>query len=173
MAIRAVRPMRRRSCMHRAANRLPALGRGPPVRCQLMVSARAFRLPASLAAIAVVAAIAGCASAPSGGVPRRATGTGSQVQSYVQPLPPPPPTKSWTAAAVVLGFLHASASYAFDPAAAEQYLAPQLRKTWQRRTRGPVAVVGTPTSAREPYNKPQGPAGAPVEIVKLSGQLLD
>jgi hypothetical protein len=129
----------------------------------------------TLAAIAVVTVVAGCANAPSGGPPRRATGIGSQVQAYVQPLPPPPPTKAWHAPDVVLGFLHASASYAFDPAAAEQYLVPALRKSWHPAG-GPVAVVGNPKLAGEPpYNKPQqegtGP-GTPQEIVTLKGQRL-
>jgi hypothetical protein len=143
-----------------------------------MASGRAVRLPATLAAIAVIAAVAGCANAPSGGPPRRATGTGTQVQAYVQPLPPPPPTsaKKWTPQAVVLGFLHASASYAFDPAAAEQYLVPNLRKSWDPAI-GPVAVVASsPRVNSGPlYNKPQfeGTAsGTPFENVTLRGQRL-
>jgi hypothetical protein len=75
----------------------------------------------------------------------------------------------------VTGFLHASASYAFDPAAAEQYLVPTLRKKWDPAS-GPVAVVGSPTFATpQPYDKPQfeGTApGTPLDTVKLTGQRL-
>src|SRR5215469_8987068 len=149
--------------------------RRPPMRWRLVASCRALRLPVTLAAIAAVTAVAGCANAPSGGPPRRATGTGSQVQAYVQPLPPPPPTGSWSPIEVVQGFVHASASYAFDPAAAEQYLVPRLRKSW-RPANGPVAVVGAPNLGHSPpYNKPQqegtGP-GTQFERVTLKGQRL-
>jgi len=148
------------------------------MRWRLVASLRYARLPVTLAAITFAAALAGCASAPSGGPPRRATGTGSQVQAFLQPLPPPPPTSgpNWGPKQVVLGFLHASASYAFDPAAAEQYLAPELRKTWRPANR-PVAVVGAPTGfSAERYNKAVqtegSAAAAPREIVKFTGQHL-
>lgn len=135
-----------------------------------MASYRVARLPVALAAIAVISAVAGCASAPSGGPPRRATGSGNQVQEYVQPLPPPPPTKTWAPTDVILGFLHASASYAFDPAAAEQYLVPDLRKSWQPAN-DPVAVVGTPSFLNvQPYNKAQFEGTR--ETVTLTGQRL-
>jgi hypothetical protein len=134
------------------------------------------RLPVELAAVVVAIAIAGCATAPSGGPPRRATGDGSQVQAYVQPLPPPKPSdaKQWEPTAVVLGFLHASASYAFDPAAAEQYLVPALRKTWQPGN-GPVAVVGAPTGFTAVRYRPQIPPPPPsqqLETVTFTGQRL-
>jgi hypothetical protein len=132
------------------------------------------RLPLELAAIVVAVGVAGCATAPSGGPPRRATGGGNQVQAYVQPLPPPRPAASWLPTAVVLGFLHASASYAFDPAAAEQYLVPSLRKSWQPG-HGPVAVVGAPTGLVVVPHRPQIPSPAPgeqFETVRLTGQRL-
>jgi two-component system sensor histidine kinase MtrB len=135
-----------------------------------------MRLVVTVAAIAVAAAVAGCATAPSGGPPRRAAGGSSQVQAYVQPLPPPGPTsaKAWGPAQVVLGFLHASASYAFDPAAAKRYLAPALRKKWDPSA-GPVAVVGPPTVSTLPYKAQiprSAPAGQQLEIVKFTGQRL-
>ncbi len=140
-----------------------------------MASARRVRLPVVLAALAVAAASAGCATAPSGGLPRRATGSGNQAQAYVQPLPPPPPTSSWPPADVVLGFLHASASYAFDPAAAERYLAPALRKRWHPAS-GPVAVVGLPDVGPPAPYKPQiqgeTTPGQLLESVEVSGQRL-
>jgi hypothetical protein len=142
-----------------------------------MASTRRFRLPAELAAIAVSLAVAGCATAPSGGPPRRATGGGSQAQAYVQPLPPPGPTsaKQWGPKNVVIGFLHASASYAFDPAAAEQFLAPSLRRSWQPSS-GPVAVVGLPRDITAVKYRPQIPRptlpGQELEAVKFTGQRL-
>lgn len=138
-----------------------------------MASGRRVLLPATLAAMAAVA-VAGCATAPSGGPPRRAAGGSSQVQAYVQPLPPPGPTSYWTPEEVVLGFLHASASYAFDPAAAERYLAPSLRTKWQPG-KGPVAVVGGQPRFIEVGNPAQIPASAPaqqLQIIKVTGQGL-
>ncbi|HTA04215.1 MAG TPA: LpqB family beta-propeller domain-containing protein [Streptosporangiaceae bacterium] len=139
-----------------------------------MANALRRRTPLVLAAAAVAVAVAGCATAPSGGPPRRATGEGTQVQAYVQPLPPPGPTSSWEPAAVVLGFLHASASYAFDPAAAERYLVPSLRKKW-RPGSGPVVVVGgKPRFSAVPY-RAQIPGPGPaqqLQTVKVTGQGL-
>ena len=139
-----------------------------------MASTLRRRMPLLLAAVGVVVAVAGCATAPSGGPPRRATGEGSQVKAYVQPLPPPGPTSSWTPANVVLGFLHASASYAFDPAAAERYLVPSLRKKW-RPGRGPVAVVGgQPRISAVPF-RAQIPGPGPaqqLQTVRVTGQGL-
>jgi Lipoprotein LpqB beta-propeller domain/Sporulation and spore germination len=65
---------------------------------------------------------------------------GNDVQAYVRPLPPPPPSSGLYKSAydTVLGFLSASATYAYDPAAARQFLAPAQRKTWRP---GPVTVV--------------------------------
>jgi len=149
-----------------------------PRQARLLRSAQPLRLPVTLTATALALAVSSCASAPSGGPPRRATGTGSQVQTYVQPLPPPPPTaaKSWGPTEVVLGFLHASASYAFDPAAAGRYLSPELRKSW-RPASGPVAVVGAPTGISAARYYPSHLVGAPApgtesETVKFTGQRL-
>ena len=142
-----------------------------------MASVRWFRMPMVLAASAIVVAVAGCATAPSGGPPRRAAGGGSQVQAYVQPLPPPAPTsaKAWSPTAVVLGFLHASASYAVDSAAAKRYLVPSLRKSWHPDN-GPVAVVGNnPIGISSVPYLPQIPgtkAGEQLETVKYTGQRL-
>jgi Lipoprotein LpqB beta-propeller domain len=133
-------------------------------------------LSVELAAVVVAIGVAGCATAPSGGPPRRATGGGSQVQAYVQPLPPPGPTdqKQWGPTAVVLGFLHASASYVFDAAAAEQYLVPALRKSWHPGT-GPVAVLGAPTGLTAVPYRPHIPQPLPaqqLETVRFTGQRL-
>jgi len=74
---------------------------------------------------------------------------------------------------VVLGFLHASASYAFDPAAARQYLAPELRRSWHPGHG--VAVVGAPSVSPVPNSNPKENLGsgqsAQVEV-HLTGQQL-
>lgn len=130
-------------------------------------------VPLALAAVAITVAVTGCATAPSGGPPRSAPGGSNQVQAYVQQLPAPGPTSKWTPTEVVLGFLHAGASYVFDPAAAEQYLVPATRKQWQPGL-GPVAVVGAPTGFTTlPYH-PQilGPVQAAQVEVQFTGQHL-
>ena len=77
---------------------------------------------------------------PSTNAPRQVLTGGNDVQAYVRPLPPPPPSSGLYTSAydTVLGFLSASATYAYDPAAARQFLAPAQRKTWRP---GPVTVV--------------------------------
>jgi hypothetical protein len=142
-----------------------------------VASSRRFRVAIAATAVVVGVVVAGCATAPSGGPPRRAAGGSNQVQAYVLPLPPPGPTnaKAWGPREVVLGFLHASASYAFDPVASERYLAPALRKTWDPGD-GPVAVVGSqPVLTTIPYKAQiPGPTlpGQQLEIVKFTGQRL-
>jgi hypothetical protein len=127
----------------------------------------------TLALAAVAAAATGCATAPSGGPPRSAPGGNSQVQAYVQPLPPPGPTSSWKPQEVVTGFLHASASYAFDPAAARQYLVPEQRRSWHPG-RGVVVVAGAPSVTQLPYLPKLNPGGPPVHriVVQFTGQQL-
>lgn len=148
--------------------------RAPRWRPVARLVRKSVRLPVTLALAAVAASVAGCATAPSGGPPRSAPGGNSQVQAYVQPLPPPGPTSLWTPEEVVRGFLHASASYAFDPAAARQYLVPEQRQKWHPG-RGPVAVVGSPTVTQLRYfPKPslgtdQSAAAAPEWLVKVTG----
>jgi hypothetical protein len=133
---------------------------------------RRARLSASLALLVIAVAVAGCATAPSSGPPRQAPGGSNQVQAYVQELPAPGPTSKWTPRDVVLGFLHASASYAFDAAAAKQYLVPDLRTHWHPGQE-PVAVVGAPSVSLVP-GKPQPLLGQaePEERVQFTGQYL-
>ena len=132
-----------------------------------------MRLGVVLAAMTAAAAAAGCATVPSGGAPQKVKGEGSQVQAYVRPLPPPPPGSNWTAQEVVLGFLHASASYSVDPAAARAYLVRSLRKTWRP---GSVTVVAPPTGSD--FTKPipaqasTGHGAAQLIQVTLSGQRI-
>jgi hypothetical protein len=134
---------------------------------------RRIGLPVPLALLVAALALAGCATAPSGGPPRQAPGGSNQVQAYVQQLPAPGPTSRWSPQDVVLGFLHASASYAFDPAAAKQYLAPQLRTQWHPG-RGPVAVVGKISAVETGPYRPQilSPTQPAEKIVQFTGQHL-
>ena len=127
-------------------------------------------LPAALAA-SVVTVLAGCATVPSGGVPQQVATGGSQVQAYEEPLPPPGPNAYKNPSQVVLGFLHASASYAVDPGAARQFLTPALRAKWHP---GPVTVVSAthngPTVQPNPRLEPTGTVGK--AIVTFTGERL-
>src|SRR5258708_22435752 len=105
--------------------------RGRPARSRTLVV---------LVATALGGAIAGCAAVPTGGAPQKVTGGTAQPQAYALPMPPPAPQSSWSEDDVVLGFLHASASFADNWAAARQYLSRALRKSW---TPGAVTVVGS------------------------------
>lgn len=108
-----------------------------PVRIPVRIPVR-MRVTAGLAATAVVVVVAGCATVPSGSAPQLVQTGGDQVQPYALQLPPPGPKAYHKPRDVVLGFLHASASYAFDPAAARQFLLPTLQASWHP---GPVTVV--------------------------------
>ena len=134
---------------------------------------RRARLSVSLALLVVAVAVTGCATAPSSGPPRQAPGGSSQVQAYVQELPAPGPTSKWSATDVVLGFLHASASYAFDLAAAKQFLAPQLRSQWHPGQE-PVAVISGASSLSEvSYKQGHITGQAPtVDKVQFTGEYL-
>ncbi len=99
-------------------------------------------LPVTSVAGILVAVVAGCATLPSENAPREVLTGPNAVQAYVRPLPPAPPDSHLykTATEAVQGFLSASASYAYDPGAARQFLSPQLRKRWHP---GPVTVVSS------------------------------
>jgi hypothetical protein len=72
----------------------------------------------------------------------------------------------------VLGFLHASASYSVDPAAARAYLVRPLRKSWRP---GAVTVVAPPTASDFTHPiRPQvtgNKAAAPIQV-KFTGQRI-
>lgn len=142
----------------------PQIRVGIPVRVRLM---------AGLAATAVVAGVSGCATLPSGGATQQVNTYSNQVQAYVQPLPGPGPAVYHSPREVVLGFLHASASFAFDPDAARQFLLPALRATWHP---GPVTVVSSvhlkPTSAPDHSQFDASSAAGPYESVAVTGQRL-
>jgi hypothetical protein len=135
--------------------------------------AACIRVTVGVAATAVAGVVAGCATVPSGGVPQQVKTGGNEVQAYVESLPPPGPGAYSQPREVVLGFLHASASYAFDPDAARQFLLPALRTKWHP---GPVTVVSSVSSPRTTV-QPHSPldassAAGPTVAVRLTGQQL-
>ena len=147
------------------------------------VSLRPRRLRSHSAAVLAAATVlgasgilAGCATGPAGDRLQSVT-TGGHLQEYVLPLPPPPPKAgpSNNPSQVVLGFLAASASYAFDPSAARQFLAPELRRKWSP---GPVTVISSLAGAKpllrpaplQQLNAAAGPNS--VETVQFSAEQL-
>ncbi len=145
---------------------------GPVTRRRRPRAARTRTL-AVLAAGALASAVAGCAAVPSGGAPQKVTGGSGQPLAYALPMPPPRPQEDWSVYDVVLGFLHASASFAGNWAAARQYLAQPLRYTW---TPGAVTVVAPPSPGSFKPGKPQeatGPGGpTQTATVTFTGQRL-
>ncbi|MGO8960840.1 MAG: LpqB family beta-propeller domain-containing protein [Streptosporangiaceae bacterium] len=129
------------------------------------------RTLAVLLAFGLVASMAGCAAVPTGGTPQKVTGGSGQPQAYALPMPPPPPKVGWTEDDVVLGFLHASASFAANWAAARQYLANPLRQTWTPET---VTVVGSLGKPAVSYAPAAPVPGGPTEVANVSftGQRL-
>lgn len=134
------------------------------------------KLPAMLrpAAAAVAAAVlaGGCATVPTVGRPEPVTGASGQVQQFVQPIAPAP-RPGWSPKAIVQGFLAASASITNEhTAAAKQFLAPQLRRSF--KPSWAVTVVG---SLSPPVQGKAGPrnqdgASTETETVTLTGQQL-
>jgi Lipoprotein LpqB beta-propeller domain/Sporulation and spore germination len=126
-------------------------------------------------AVAVAAALAGavtsCAAVPTGGAPQKVTGGSGQPQAYALPMPPPAPQADWSKDDVVLGFLHASASFAANWAAARTYLTPRLRARWKP---GAVTVVAPPSPAsfKAFPHQESGPGGPTQAVVTFSGQRL-
>jgi Lipoprotein LpqB beta-propeller domain/Sporulation and spore germination len=134
------------------------------------------RVMAGLAAGIVAVVVTGCAAVPSDGVPQQVNTGGGQVQAYVEQLPPPGPGAYRYPREVVLGFLHASASYAFDPTAARQFLLPPLRKSWHP-VPGPVTVVSSIASTPTATERVRSPldassAGGQSVSVEFKGQRL-
>lgn len=103
-----------------------------------------------MALLAVATLAAGCATVPSGGVPQPVPPGGGPAEAYVQPRPGPGPSADWTPRQVVVGFLHASASYVPEPQAARHFLSPSLSRTWNP---GPVTVVSSLSNPKTlPYH---------------------
>jgi hypothetical protein len=136
---------------------------------------RTWLLPGFAAAL-VVAAVTGCATAPSGGGVTDVTGRGSQVQAYTIPLPPPKPTKQWQATYVVQAFIQASATYDLDRAAARQYLTSAVQGSWNPLSvtvvRNPVPVQFSSTSAKPKLSHTLGQPVDDVTEVTFTGDTL-
>jgi Lipoprotein LpqB beta-propeller domain len=88
------------------------------------VASGRFLLWTAAAGASCLTVLAGCAAVPISGVAQPMPVSSGEAQQFVQPLPPPGPTAKSPGPDVVNGFLHASASFAVDPAAARAYLAP-------------------------------------------------
>src|SRR5271165_2866441 len=131
------------------------------------------RTLAVLLAAALAGAVAGCAAVPTGGAPQKVTGGSGQPQAYALPMPPPAPQSSWSAGDVVLGFLHASASFAANWAGARQYLAKPLKQTWTPAASA-VTVVGSLGNPVASYPLAATGQGGATQIAKVSvtGQRL-
>jgi Lipoprotein LpqB beta-propeller domain/Sporulation and spore germination len=124
-------------------------------------------LPLAPLAAVVVALGTGCATAPVGGFAHTLTGSSGQAQvAVVQPVPGPGPLPHWSAKEVVLGFLHASASFATDPSAARAYLAPGV--AWNPP--GTVTVVNSDPSVGNPTYLHV--AGQTMQRVTVTGQAI-
>lgn len=142
-----------------------------PVRIAVRTKVR-IRATVGLAATAAV--VAGCTTVPSGGAPQLVKIGGNQVQAYEQQLPPPGPQAYHNDPdKVVLAFLHACASYAFDQAAVTQFLVPALRAKWHP---GPVTVlssiVNAPTPKAPVHSQQNASSAAGQASVELTGQRL-
>ncbi len=125
-----------------------------------------------LLAAMLAASVAGCATVPTGGTPQKVTGGGGQPQAYPVPMPPPAPRNTWTEDDVVLGFLHASASFAGNWAAARQYLAQPLRQSWTPK-KGAVTVVASQGKLAVSVPQPAtGPGVTQIATVSFTGQRL-
>jgi hypothetical protein len=125
-----------------------------------------------LAVCAAAALASGCATVPTVGQPQPVTGVSGQAQQqFVQPIPPVP-EPGWTAQEIVEGFLAASASFANNHAAARQFLAPPLRKSFD-----PGFAVTVVSGSLRPSSKRVGPhnlegESIDVDTVSLTGQQL-
>jgi hypothetical protein len=105
-------------------------------------------------ALAVALAAAGCVSLPTGGPVRSYSvtqGADAQSQQYVQ-VQPQPPRKGWSPAAIVQGFLAASATFGDQGQVARQYLTPQESASW------------TPTYTAIVYKEGPDVTGAPTVV---------
>ncbi len=117
-----------------------------------------------------LAVLAGCAAVPVSGVAQPMPGTSGQPQQFVEPLPPPGPYVGEPGQNVVTGFLHASASFAEDPAAVRAYLAPTVK--WHPA--GTVTIVSpNPTVGRSTTRVPPAVSGqSGVQEIVVTGQRI-
>jgi hypothetical protein len=129
------------------------------------------RVCLTLLAAGLVAVASGCATAPVGGSVQPLPGSSGEPQAFVQPLPPPPPganLRQWDRENVVLGFLHASASFALDPAAARAYLAPGV--SWQPPST--VQIVSQNLTLKQAEIPPHAGGPAKAQDVIVTGQRI-
>jgi hypothetical protein len=133
------------------------------------VASRVTRAWLAALAASCLAAVGGCAAVPISGVAQPMPGTTGQPEQFVQPLPPPGPAAGEPAQYVVKGFLHASASFAIDPAAARAYLAPGVK--W--RPNGTATIVSPDLTFRQPVRLPSAVSGqSGVERIVVTGQRI-
>ena len=133
-----------------------------------MASGRALLWAATVGA-SVLALLAGCAAAPISGVAQRLQGGGGQQQQFVEPLPPPGPQVGETGTEIVTGFLHASASFAEDPTAAQAYLAPHVK--WHPA--GTVTIVRSNPKIGPTTRVPPTVSGQSVVVqIRVTGQRI-
>jgi hypothetical protein len=133
-----------------------------------VASGRALLWAATVGASAL-ALLAGCAAAPISGVAQRLQGAGGQQQQFVEPLPPPGPQVGDSGTEVVTGFLHASASFAEDPAAAQAYLAPHMK--WHPA--GTVTIVRANPKIGPTTRVPPTVSGQSVVVqIRVTGQRI-
>ena len=142
--------------------------RAPAGQRASVASAQAV-LAAAAAGATCVAVLAGCAAVPVSGVAQPMTGGGGQAQQFVEPLPPPGPQVGESGADVVSGFLHASASFAEDPAAARAYLARNVK--WNPG--GTVTVVSSNINVGRTTRVPPSVSGEPgMQAFVVTGQRI-
>jgi Lipoprotein LpqB beta-propeller domain/Sporulation and spore germination len=122
----------------------------------------------TLLAAGLMAAASGCATAPVGGSVQPLPGSSGEPQAYVQPLPPPPPGPGWNPREVVLGFLHASASFALDPAAARAYLAPGVQWTPPSK----VQIVGQNLVFSQEFIPPHAGGPGKTKDITVTGERI-
>jgi Lipoprotein LpqB beta-propeller domain len=123
------------------------------------------------AAATLALAVAGCATVPTSGAVQPAIGGNGQPQQYAQLIAVGPRPK-WGPEKIVLGFLHASATFTNDHAVAREYLTASLRREWHPGWEATV-VAGQPQLATSlPIKNLVLPPGNQVDHVTLTGQRL-
>lgn len=125
----------------------------------------------AVAAVAVAAVAAGCATVPDSG-PVQQVGPAqagvNQEQDYSQPIPVGP-GQGWSPAHIVSGFLAASASFANNHQVAREYLDPAAKHHWQPGWAVTVvSTTPTPTAVLALPKQLSGQANV-VEKVEVTG----
>jgi hypothetical protein len=121
---------------------------------------------------ALAFAVAGCATVPTSGPVEPARGGTGQPQLYPQLIAVRPQPK-WGPEDIVLGFLHASATFTNDHAVAREYLTPAQSRKWHPGWAATV-VAGQPTlHSQVPLRNIVGGApGSKTDTITLTGQHL-